>query len=51
MGVEGRLFEGQRGQDVRLLLADRREPGDGLCVVERDAVMLDAAKLRERAFR
>ena len=50
MGVESWFFEGQGERDVRLLLADCREPGDGLCGVERDAVMRTRLRASDSGF-
>lgn len=51
MSVEGGFLDGQRRQDVGLVLADRGEPGDGLRCVEGDSVMLDPTQSRQGTFR
>ena len=43
MGVQVWFFDRQRAKNVGLLLADRGESCNGLGLVERNAVVLDAA--------
>lgn len=45
------VFDRQCSEDVGLLLADGRQPGRWLRIIERNTMMLDAAQFKQRLLK